>query len=112
MVPAASSVTGPQCSTWAPSGPVMPQVPPAPLWDWTVQCTEPVPAGRESLIWAPVASPGPAFPRVMVKPIAVPGLTDGASAVLVRVSAGQLTVSEAIAVGEPSFVVVTVAVLL
>src|SRR5438270_308159 len=63
----------------------------------------PVPEGSGSESVVPVESPGPALDRVTVKPIGLPALTETASWVLVRVSVGQLTVSDACLVSVPSF---------
>src|SRR5438309_2169046 len=71
----------------------------------------PAPEGRASESVVPVESPGPALDRVTVKPMGLPALTETASWVLVRVSDGRLAVWVDRAVGEPSLVVVTVAVL-
>ena len=53
----------------------------------------------------------PPFVTVSVKPIVLPALTDGLSAVLAISIAAPRTSTEADAVSEPSFVVVTEAVL-
>jgi len=60
--------------------------------------------GSESLKVTLVALPAPALARVMWKPMGLPALTLDASAVLVNVKVGQLTVVVAVAEPEPSFV--------
>jgi hypothetical protein len=82
-----------------------------PLWEAIVQLT-PDPPGNGSVNVVAVESPGPALLKVMVKPIAEPAFTLGASAVLVMVSVEQLTVSEAEAEPDPSLPVLKLAVLL
>src|SRR5947209_1376831 len=65
----------------------------------------PAPEGRASESVVSVESPGPALDRVTVKPMGLLPTPRSADRVLVRVSDGQLTVSVARAVGEPSLVV-------
>ena len=78
-----------------------------------VQCTgvAALPPGNASVNVTPVAFPRPGFDTVTVKPIAVPAETEAASAALVTSICGQFTVSDADAESEPSFEVVTEAVL-
>ena len=54
-----------------------------------------------------MASPGPPLASVTVKPMGLPALTVALSAVLVSVTLGHWTVTDAEAVGLPSLVVVT-----
>src|SRR5690349_18365543 len=57
----------------------------------------PVPVGSGSLIVTPVATPGPTFVTVTVKPIASPAFTVGASAVLLTCRPGHCTLTDAFA---------------
>src|SRR5436309_136946 len=84
-----------------------------PLCEATTQWTKGLgPPGRFALMAAPVAAPGPALARVIVKPIGEPASTLAASWTFVRVRLEQLTSSEGEGGPLPSLVVVKLAVLL
>jgi hypothetical protein len=71
----------------------------------------PDPPGNASVNVTDFATPGPALETVIVNPIGVPALTDGASAVLVIDRFGHCTVTEAVAGGTVGLLVAaTVAV--
>src|SRR5438876_3529197 len=70
----------------------------------------PVPAGNGLLKVMSLAAAAAALVSVAVKPIEVPVLTEAASATYVRSRVEQLTCSEALAVGEPPLVLVTLTV--
>ena len=65
-----------------------------PLW-LAIDQLIPVPLGSGSFSVVPVELPGPALLRVIVKPMLLPAETEAASAVLLMVRLGQLTVSDA-----------------
>src|SRR5258706_474500 len=103
---------GPQVSTWLPATPVSPHPAFAGEIDQVTGVTlVPVPPGKLSVSLAPVAVPGPVLVSVMVKPIALPALTEAASATLVIVRFGLLHVIDAFALPVPLLVVVKLAVL-
>src|SRR6266513_5065598 len=111
MLAPLARVIGPQARAWLPSAPLIAQ-PAPPLCEATTQWTKGLgPPGRLSLMAAPVAAPGPALARVIVKPIGEPASTLAASWTFVRVRLEQLTSSEAEAGPLPSLVVVKLAVL-
>ena len=83
---------------------------PGPAYAGSIDQLMPLPAGNGSDNDTAVAVPAPVFPTVIVKPMFVPALTDAASAVLVIVRAGQLTVVDADACTEPVLVADAVAV--
>src|SRR5258707_1037105 len=96
MLAPLARLIGPQARAWLPSRPVMAQLAP-PLWEATTQWTRGLgPPGRLSLIAAPVAAPGPALARVIVKPIGEPASTLAASWTLVRVRLGVTTVKHSV----------------
>src|SRR5438034_846533 len=97
-------VIEPQPRAWLSSAPLIAQ-PAPPLCEATTQWTKGLgPPGRLSLMAAPVAAPGPALARVIVKPIGEPASTLAASWTFVRVRLEQLMSSEAEAAQMPSFV--------
>ena len=98
----------PQSSVWG--GPARIEQVAGPDW-LAIDQLIPVPPGSGSVRVVPVEAPGPALLSVIVKPIALPALTEAASAVLVMVRVGQLTVSEAEALPLPSLPEVKLAVL-
>src|SRR6266513_1710691 len=94
MLAPLARVIGPQARAWLPSAPLIAQ-PAPPLCEATTQWTKGLgPPGRLSLMAAPVAAPGPALARVIVKPIGEPASTLAASWTFVRVRLEQLTSSE------------------
>src|SRR2546428_519846 len=104
-----SEPVGPQSTTWLPTAPLIRQsVPSGVVW-LLIDQLAPAPPGSGSWTVTPVAAPGPALARVIVKPIVSPRLTGLLSAVFVRVRLGQLTSSEAEAGPLPSLVVVKLA---
>jgi hypothetical protein len=82
-----------QVSVWLGAFPVIEQRASAGLIDQLM----PVPPGSGSLRVTFFATPGPLFATVIVNPIAVPALTDDASAVLLMVRFGHWTVVDALA---------------
>src|SRR5438094_6448163 len=85
MLAPLARVIGRQARAWVPSAPVIAQ-PAPPLCEATTQWTKGLgPPGRLSLMAAPVAAPGPALARVIVKPIGEPASTLAASWTFVRV---------------------------
>src|SRR5829696_5753099 len=77
----------------------------------SIDQTRPSALGSVSVTVTSRASPSQMFSTVSVKPISSPALTESASAVLVRSTLPQRISTEAESVSDPSFVVVTVAVL-
>ena len=71
----------------------------------------PVPPGSGSLKVTAFAVPGPGLETVIVKPIALPALTEDASAVLEIARFGQFTVVDALACTLGALVAAAVAVL-
>src|SRR2546428_14189726 len=95
MLAPLARVIGPQARAWLPSAPVIAQ-PAPPLCEATTQWTKGLgPPGRLSLMAAPVAAPGPALARVIVKPIGEPASTLAASWSVVMVRVGEVTRDDA-----------------
>src|SRR5205809_6038820 len=96
MLAPLARVIGPQARAWLPSAPLIAQ-PAPPLCEATTQWTKGLgPPGRLSLMAAPVAAPGPALARVIVKPIGEPASTLAASWTFVRVRLGPSPVWHAV----------------
>ena len=108
-LPPEATVAGPQLSVWVGAVPEIEQLLAGVLE--SIDQSTPVPPGSGSLIETPVASPAPVFVRVTVNPMSSPALTEAASAVLVIVRFGQLTVIVAVSDPVPPFVLVNDAVL-
>src|SRR5438876_21949 len=111
MLAPLARVIGPQARAWLPSAPLIAQ-PAPPLCEATTQWTKGLgPPGRLSLMAAPVAAPGPALARVIVKPIGEPASTLAASWTFVTVRFA-LFLHDALPIWPlPSLVVVKLAVL-
>src|SRR5947208_2969346 len=112
MLAPLARVIGPQARAWLPSAPLIAQ-PAPPLCEATTQWTKGLgPPGRLSLMAAPVAAPGPALARVIVKPIGEPASMLFASWTFVRVRLSFPTRRSSDLGPLPSLVVVKLAVLL
>jgi len=93
-----------QLRTWLPSAPLIVQ-----SFSASVQW---IPAGRLSVRVTPVAVPAPMFSTLIDQVIVSPASTLPPSGVLVTLTSGQLTTTDAPSLSVPSFVVETLAVLL